>query len=186
MLRNWKRIVMMLLGAALLAGSLPLDAYADRDGRRHRDRKRECREARHDRDRDRDRGRHRDRDDDDDDDDRRSRRRDRDDYRTQHVVVYHRDECGPRRVVYEPRWPVHSGVSWSIYATNLPPNDYDYWDPYCERGYGSLNAYRSHVRHVHHPQVIHVVDDYGDPVCGYRNGGGDSWVRVAIAGGIRF
>jgi hypothetical protein len=95
--------------------------------------------------------------------------------------VYHRD-----RVVYAPRRPVYSGVSWSIYASNLPQNDCDYWDPYCERGYGSLNAYRSHLRHAHHPQVIHVVDDDGYPVCGYSNRGGDSWVRVAIAGGIRF
>ena len=173
MLRNWKRIVTMLLGAALFAGSLPLVAHADRDGKRHRERrvehkqerKHERREVRH-HDHDRDH--------------RHAWYRDRDDCAPRRVV-YHRD-----RVVYAPYRPVHSGVRWGLYASNLPPDRCDYWDPYCGQRYGSLHAYRSHLRYARHAHVVHVVDHNGYAVCGYRDRGDDSWMQVTLAGNIRF
>jgi len=184
-----RRVVVVLLGAALGAGSLPLEAHADRDGKRRHERRREREAARH-HERSRDHGWHhdvargrersRDRDDDDDRDrDRRySHRRDRDEYAPRRGHHH--------RVVYVPRRPVRSGVSWALYASNLPPVDCDYWDPYCGRSYGSLQAYRYHLRRASHPHVIHVLDDDGVAVCGYRDRGGDSWVRVTLAAGIRF
>ena len=167
MLRNWKQILTMLLGAALLAGSLPLAAHADRDKKRHRDRDRrvECKQERkhrhkevrhHDRDRDRGHARYVDRGrrhyDDDDRDYRYSR------YRVDCAprVVHHHD-----RVVYAPYRPVHSGVTWSIYASNLPPDHYNFWDPYCGQLYASLHAYLCHVGHARHARVVQVVDDDG-------------------------
>lgn len=189
-----RRVAVVLLGAALGAGSLPLDAHADRDGKRRHERRSDRKEARdhdrRDRDRDRDHAWHRERD------SRRGRDYDRHEHRDRRESYRRhrdRDECEPRRVVvrhhdrvvYVPR-PVRSGITWAIYASNLPPAHYDYWDPYCERSYGSLRAYRRHLHHTSHPHVIHVLDDDGYTVCGYRNRGGDSWVQVTLAGGIRF
>lgn len=35
---------------------------------------------------------------------------------------------------------------------------YSYWDPYCDESFGSLEIYRSHVRHCSHPRVVRVIE----------------------------
>jgi hypothetical protein len=181
MFRHGKQLVAVLLGAALLAGSLPLAAHADRDEKRSRERKREHREIRH-RDRDRDHDR----------DHRRAEYHDRDrDHRRDHARHRDRDGCRPRvvvrdRVVYRPAWPSYSGFGWRFYASNLPPDRCDYWDPYCGERWGSLQEYRRHLRRARHAHVIHLLDDDGTTVYRYRDRGDDGWVRVAIGADIRF
>lgn len=184
--------VVMSLGAT----AIPEAAYAKDKNKHHR----------HDRDRDRDRGRDRDRDNDrgrDRDRDRdwsrrrggsdrdwsrgRGRDRDRIVYYTPPVVYARPPACYSPGYVYAPRYHApRSGVTISFRLTNVAPSGYDYYDPYCERQFNSLDVYVTHLHRHSHPQVVQVIDeDYGYPNYAYGRRGG-SWVRFGVQGDLKF
>lgn len=78
--------------------------------------------------------------------------------------------CAPSRVYIERRSSVAPALvgflgglvvgsalhSHPTYASVSVGNDY--WDPYCHESFASLDAYYGHVRHVHHPRVVRVIE----------------------------
>jgi hypothetical protein len=50
------------------------------------------------------------------------------------------------------------GAALSSRAQPVVQTSYSYWDPYCDESFASLEIYRSHVRHYHHPRVVRVIE----------------------------
>ena len=58
-----------------------------------------------------------------------------------------------------------------------PPPDYYYYDSYCDEEFATLEVYRAHVYHHHHPYVVRVIErDNGDCAYSYRYDQG-AWRR---------
>ncbi len=77
---------------------------------------------------------------------------------------------------HRPRYHYRSGFSLGFVISSVPSYGYEYFDPYCDMGFSSLDVYYDHCDHHSHPDVILIVDsryDYPIASCAYR--GGD-WV----------
>ena len=77
---------------------------------------------------------------------------------------------------YRPRFVHHSAFSLGLVIGAVPAIGYQYFDPYCDAYYSSLDDYYGHCGEYSHPEAIVVIDAGGGyPVatCVYGDGG---WV----------
>jgi hypothetical protein len=74
--------------------------------------------------------------------------------------------CAPSRVVevhrYSSAGPALAGfigglALGAVLSRSAEP-DYVYEDPYCHERFASLDIYRAHLRHYHHPRVVRVIE----------------------------
>ncbi len=70
----------------------------------------------------------------------------------------------PRRVVVVRRsceFPAFAGFLGGLVLgaaiSNAAPHETYYYDPYCHERFATLDGYRGHLRHFHHPWTIRVI-----------------------------
>jgi len=76
-------------------------------------------------------------------------------YGSQYRVVHHSD-AGP--ILAGSVGGIVLGAALSHAQPVVVHADYNYWDPYCDEGFVSLDAYRSHLYRHHHPGVVRVIE----------------------------
>jgi hypothetical protein len=58
--------------------------------------------------------------------------------------------------------PVIAGFLGGLFLgatlANAAPSGYEYYDPYCDADFASLEIYHAHLRRHHHPQVVRVIE----------------------------
>ena len=84
------------------------------------------------------------------------------------VYVVRRSNAGPAIAGFL------GGLFLGATLAHAAPNGFVYHDPYCDESFVSLEIYRSHLRHHHHPRVVRVLErDSGHCVntWHYRDGG---------------
>ena len=50
------------------------------------------------------------------------------------------------------------GLFLGATLTHAAPDGYSYYDPYCHESFATLEIYRAHLRHYHHPNVVRVIE----------------------------
>ena len=83
------------------------------------------------------------------------------------VYIVRRSSAGPAIAGFL------GGLFLGATLAHAAPDGYLYHDPYCDESFVSLEIYRGHLRHHHHPRVIRVLErDSGECVhtWHYRNG----------------
>lgn len=88
------------------------------------------------------------------------------------VYVVRRSNAGPAIAGFL------GGLFLGATLAHAAPDGFFYYDPYCDDSFVSLEIYRSHLRHHHHPRIVRVIDrDSGHCVrtCYYRDGGWHDW-----------
>ena len=84
------------------------------------------------------------------------------------VYVVQRSSTGPAIAGFL------GGLFLGATLAHAAPAGYIYHDPYCSESFVTLEVYRSHLRHHHHPRIVRVIErDTG--ICAhtyhYDNGG---------------
>jgi hypothetical protein len=83
------------------------------------------------------------------------------------VYVVRRSNAGPAIAGFL------GGLFLGATLAHAAPDGFAYYDPYCDERFVSLEIYRSHLHHHHHPRVIRVIEcDSGHWVHTYRYDGG--------------
>ena len=99
--------------------------------------------------------------------------------RVREVRAYRPVPRGSYTVWRSSRGPVFAGFLGGLFLgatlSNAAPDGFVYWDPYCHRGFASLDLYYQHCgghRHARTIQVVEVADghDWRDADC--DDGGG--------------
>ena len=70
------------------------------------------------------------------------------------------------------------GLFLGATLAHAAPDGFAYYDPYCEERFVSLEIYRAHLHHYHHPRIVRVIErDSGECVHSYRyqDGGWCDW-----------
>ena len=70
------------------------------------------------------------------------------------------------------------GLFLGATLAHAAPAGFSYYDPYCGERFGSLEIYRAHLHHHHHPRIVRVIElESGDCVHTYRyqQGRWDDW-----------
>ena len=84
------------------------------------------------------------------------------------VYVVRRSSAGPAIAGFL------GGLFLGATLAHAAPAGYYYHDPYCGESFVTLEVYRSHLRHHHHPRVVRVIErDSGACVHTYRYHDGD-------------
>jgi len=61
------------------------------------------------------------------------------------------------------------GLFLGATLAHAAPDGYTYYDPYCHESFATLEVYRAHLYHCHHPSVVRVIElDNGDCVRTYH------------------
>jgi hypothetical protein len=61
------------------------------------------------------------------------------------------------------------GLFLGATLAHAAPDGYGYYDPYCDESFASLEIYRGHLYHHHHPRIVRVIElRSGDCVHTYR------------------
>ena len=84
------------------------------------------------------------------------------------VYVVRRSSAGPAIAGFL------GGLFLGATLAHAAPDGYVYHDPYCGESFVTLEIYRSHLRHHHHPRIVRVLErDSGVCVHTYRYDDGD-------------
>lgn len=90
------------------------------------------------------------------------------------VYVVRRSSAGPAIAGFL------GGLFLGATLAHAAPDGFIYQDPYCDESFVSLEIYRAHLRHHHHPRVVRVIArDSGDCIhtWQYRDGNWEDWDR---------
>ena len=61
------------------------------------------------------------------------------------------------------------GLFLGATLAHAAPDGYTYYDPYCHESFATLEVYRTHLYHYHHPRVVRVIEvDSGNYVRSYH------------------
>jgi hypothetical protein len=84
------------------------------------------------------------------------------------VYIVRRSSAGPAIAGFL------GGLFLGATLAHAAPDGYVYHDPYCGESFVTLEVYRSHLRHHHHPRIVRVLErDSGTCVHTYRYADGD-------------
>jgi hypothetical protein len=79
------------------------------------------------------------------------------------VYVVRRSSAGPAIAGFL------GGLFLGATLARSAPDGFCYYDPYCDERFVSLEIYRGHLHHYHHPRIVRVVAiDSGECVQSYR------------------
>ena len=84
------------------------------------------------------------------------------------VYIVRRSSAGPAIAGFL------GGLFLGATLAHAAPAGFSYYDPYCDERFVSLEVYRGHLYHHHHPRIVRVIElDSGDCVRSYRYRDGD-------------
>ena len=84
------------------------------------------------------------------------------------VYVVRRSNAGPAIAGFL------GGLFLGATLAHAAPDGFLYHDPYCDESFVTLEIYRTHLRHHHHPRVVRVLErDSGDCVHTWHYSDGD-------------
>ena len=89
-------------------------------------------------------------------------------YSSGSVYIVRRSSAGPAIAGFL------GGLFLGATLAQAAPAGFVYYDPYCDERFFSLEVYRSHLHHYHHPRVVRVIErDSGECVhtYSYHDGG---------------
>ena len=88
------------------------------------------------------------------------------------VYIVRRSSAGPAIAGFL------GGLFLGATLAHAAPAGFSYYDPYCDERFVSLEIYRAHLHHHHHPRIVRVIAlDTGDCAHTYRyqQGRWDDW-----------
>jgi len=84
------------------------------------------------------------------------------------VYIVRRSSAGPAIAGFL------GGLFLGATLAHAAPDGFFYYDPYCDERFVSLEIYRTHLHHHHHPRIVRVIErDSGDWVHTWRYRDGD-------------
>jgi hypothetical protein len=90
------------------------------------------------------------------------------DYHPGSVYIVRRSSAGPAIAGFL------GGLFLGATLARSAPDGFTYYDPYCDERFVSLELYRGHLYHHHHPRIVRVMAiDSGECIRSYRYSDGE-------------
>ena len=83
-------------------------------------------------------------------------------YRWESHNVRYQAPCATYTVRRSSAGPAIAGFLGGLFLgatlAHAAPDGYSYYDPYCHERFATLEIYRTHLHHHHHPNVVRVIE----------------------------